>query len=79
MKNEYGKSPGWDALPDIMKQNDMYVIQMRAMEANPKWFTLKQKSHRWWHWVIHPFKTYRIRKYIKTVEKKIYEEILKNG
>ena len=73
----YGRSPGMDALPDVVKANAIWESVNVAIEKEitPPLFRVKDASYRWWHWITHPIRTYRIRKYLKLVEKKIPAEI----
>ena len=40
-----------------------------------KWFKLRIESHRWWHWVIRPAQTYRLKKWLEHVEDKLHKEM----
>ena len=39
------------------------------------WFTLKSKSHRWWHWIFHPIRTYELMKYLKKAQKIVQDHV----
>ena len=73
-KEIYGKLPGLQALPDIQSLNKMYRFNDMAMQKNPRWFKLRG-SIKWWHWIIRPIRTYKLRMWLKDVEKKLHDEI----
>lgn len=75
----WGAAPGMSALQDTMDLNRMHDRSNRVAAATPKWFTMKMKSHRWWHWITNPRRTWVARKWLKEVEKQIHEEIDLDG
>ena len=40
-----------------------------------KYFRLKLSGHRWWHWIVRPIKTWKLKKYLQHTEKVLLENI----
>ena len=74
-KKEVWGEPPLKALDDIRALSEMCKKQEEAIKSNPPWFTLKSKTHRWWHWIIRPIKTYRLMKWLKHVTKEVEKNL----
>lgn len=56
---------------DLLK----YMEAAKPLKNYAPWFTMKAQSHRWWHWILHPFRTWKLRRWLKIVQRQVQERI----